>query len=85
VEEGDEKEVLRMIKNMAANVNARNHELQTPLHLAISENQLEIMKLLIQEGADIKHNKSMSEKTPFHIAAIRENLQAVRILLESYE
>lgn len=73
-----------MIKNMAANVNARNNELQTPLHVAISENQMDIVKILLKEGADLKH-KSLSEKTPFHIAVIRENYAAVKILIENFK
>ena len=35
---------------------------------------------MIDVGADIKH-KTLSEKTVFHIACIRENVEAMKMIL----
>ena len=65
-------------------INGRNHDLQSPLYQAISEKHNDIVEYLIRQGADIQQ-KSLNERTPFHIAALRNNYIAVNLLLANLD
>jgi hypothetical protein len=57
---------------------------QTALHLAVQKNYLEIVKILIEKGANINalaSDLSYTHMTPLHYAALTGNLGAVKILL----
>ena len=57
-------------------------QLQTPLHTAVSSRNLEIVKILLQNGADV-NTTDEDGFTPLHIAAYNGNLQMVKILLQN--
>ena len=65
-------------------INARNEQLESALYVAISEGYTEIIKQLIEFGAELKI-KNISLRTPFHISCIRENITVIKILVESYD
>ncbi len=54
-----------------ANVNARNDEQETPLHLAVIRRSIPLVKLLLQWGADV-HAVDLNGNTPLSFA--RSNL-----------
>ena len=51
-----------------------------PLHLACEEGQVEIVKLLIERGAD-RNVQNKEEKTPFEVAK-PEVLRVIRHLMQ---
>ncbi|KAJ5067902.1 ankyrin repeat protein [Anaeramoeba ignava] len=67
-------------------INARNKENETALHISCSkENSIEIIKLLIKKGSKI-NAKNYSEETPLHIACRYQNkylFDVVKLLVEN--
>lgn len=62
-------------------INAQNNHGQTPLHIAVNQNALSIIDLLIANGAN--PNIACKEGyTPFHIAAMNGNLAALEQMHE---
>ncbi len=59
----------------------RNKEGQTPLHIAIKLNRLDMVKLLIEKGAAI-NVKDRKSQTPLHIAIKLNRLDMVKLLIE---
>ncbi len=49
------------------NINAQNEDGETPLHVAIRKNRLDMVKLLIEKGADLKNINTCGD-TPLHVA-----------------
>ena len=62
-------------------INTRNKYRQTPLHLAATGGHIEIVRLLLEKGADI--NARDIKGTPLHWAASRGHLEVVRWLVEN--
>jgi ankyrin repeat protein len=65
--------------SQGANVNEKNRDGQTLLHVALSYGHTSIAKLLIDEGADIDAI-DRSERTPLHLAAFKGNTEAIDLL-----
>jgi glyoxylase-like metal-dependent hydrolase (beta-lactamase superfamily II) len=63
-------------------ISARNDALSTPLHVAVSDSQVDIARLLISKGADINAGDSDNSR-PIHLAAIDGKHELVEILLEA--
>jgi|GEM_PF-777012 len=61
--------------------NVKDEDGNTPLHLAIKANHLQIAKLLIEKGADV-NARDRYGWTPLHIAAGHGNLEVVQLLVE---
>lgn len=69
-----------------ADVNSKSqsliHAVRTSLHEAAALNRTEIMKLLIERGADVDA-RDENGVTPLHLAAARQSHDAIEILLDA--
>jgi ankyrin repeat protein len=63
-------------------ISARDEALSTPLHVAVSDSQVAIARLLISKGADINAGDS-DNSSPLHLAAIDGKRELVEVLLEA--
>lgn len=59
----------------------RNFEGLTPLHVAVSERNVDLVKELITFGANVNANDGKSGHTPLHLAVEQNNLPMVSLLL----
>lgn len=73
------KELLE--KEICLDVNSKLIDDWTALHLASSEGHPEIIKILIDHGANIEAETKM-ERRAIHIAALRGNLKVIEVLIE---
>ncbi|XP_051784733.1 ankyrin repeat domain-containing protein 7-like [Erpetoichthys calabaricus] len=69
------------IKTMAKNIDFKNRDLYTPLHLAVAWNHKEMVEFLLKMGADI-NSVSVYKRTPLMFAAIYGYPSIVKLLLQ---
>ncbi|XP_050305118.1 putative ankyrin repeat protein RF_0381 [Anthonomus grandis grandis] len=82
VQQDTKEEILKELLTLDLNINQRDPDGLSPLHIASSNNNTKMIKLLIQNGADI-HIKDHDGYTALHIAADHEvNAEAVETLVE---
>ncbi|MBD0391455.1 ankyrin repeat domain-containing protein [Wolbachia endosymbiont of Pentalonia nigronervosa] len=62
-------------------INARDKDDKTLLHLAAEKDTIGAVKVLIDKGADL-NARDQDGKTPLHLAAERNKIGAVKILIE---
>ena len=74
-------EVVRMLLERGADVNARNRWQETPLHDAAWQGHDEVVGVLLEKGADI-HARDQWQETPLHDAAWQGHDEVVGVLLE---
>ena len=71
---GDERKVKEILeelkKNFYVDVNARGLDDWTALHFAANENNITIVKLLVENGAN-PNAKTTYWRTPLHMACMR--------------
>lgn len=85
------EDVMRLLLRNGADVNAKNHRGETPLHLAASDGEASRIRLLIESGADINavdrhgwtalHYAVMNDSVPIALFLLRHgaatNLEAI--------
>ena len=81
---GDKKTIQTLIQQDTRLVNSQSKHIQTTsLHLAAHRGYLDIVKLLIDAGADVNAKEgNYSKSTALHWAAKEGNLQVVKLLVE---
>ena len=77
----DKEAVKKVIKEGQININDRDKLGYTMLHYAASRNHVDLIKYLIEKGADI-NCIDLADWTPLHLAAIADNYKACKVLLE---
>lgn len=82
VEPNDPAGLVGLLIANGADVNAKNGELKTPLHEAVTDGTLEVAELLLKHGADINAKDEVGS-TPLHEAIKWDNLEMVEFLLEN--
>lgn len=76
--EGD-LETIRKIIHMGFNVNARDYDFRTMLHLSSAEGNLRVVRLLLHEGAEVSV-KDRWGNTPLHDAIRGDHQQVAQLL-----
>ncbi|CAI9725800.1 serine/threonine-protein phosphatase 6 regulatory ankyrin repeat subunit A-like [Octopus vulgaris] len=77
-------EILRLLVESGTPVNIQNSNLQTVLHLGAHDGDEVVLKCLQQLRADPNLGDKL-DKTPLHIAAERDNTEAMDILIEKFK
>lgn len=67
--------------NHALDLDARNYEGLTALHIAVISNQLEATRILLRVGASVNIADGKTGQTPLHYAAERNSQQMAKLLL----
>lgn len=78
---GQGEVVKTMLAKGEMDINARNDDKETPLFLAVAENNILIAELLLEAGADANIPGGRGSNSPLHIAAANENEHLVKSLL----
>lgn len=76
------KEITELLIKNGANVNFQDAFGVAPLHGAARTNRLEVIKLLLENKADINLPTTTGKETPLHYAARFNNPDIVKFLLE---
>ena len=76
---GDQEMVKCILKNLKAPF-IKDGLGDSPFHLAVSKNQIEILKILMQHSTDI-NTKGSEDKTPLEIAIFLKNADSISLLL----
>jgi len=75
------KEIVQLLLDRGANIEAKNNDGYTPLSQAANQSDTEIVRLLLDRGADIGA-KDNHNNTPLHISARRGYTETVWLLLD---
>lgn len=73
--------IQKLTKKAGIDINLRDKDLQTPLHIASTAGNIDLMKLLLKRGCDPNLQDS-SGFTPLHCTTINSKLEACRLLLQ---
>ncbi|MCK4935754.1 MAG: ankyrin repeat domain-containing protein [Elusimicrobiales bacterium] len=81
--ENNDKETVRSLINSGVNINIKYEPYGfTPLHIACFKGHLEIVKLLLENGAAI-NAKDEKNPTPLHVASIQGHTKIAKLLIEN--
>ena len=80
---GDVTKVRSLLGDDPSLVSVRDAKNLTPLHVAASRGQHEVIQLLLDHGADISGPTQKNDWTPIVFASYRGHLDAVRVLIEN--
>lgn len=75
-------EIAIVLLDHNANINSQNSYLDTPLHIAISLNHANIIKLFVQKNANINISNELLQ-TPLMMAAEKNSKEIVELLIEN--
>src|ERR1019366_4309153 len=74
------KDVAELLLAHKAEINAKNKEGETSLHLAALAGRKDVSQLLLESGADV-NAKSKDDLTPLHLAATKGQTEVIMLLL----
>ena len=78
----DRSQIVRLLLKYGADPNARNHSLQTPLHLVSRRaDLLDVLRLLLEHGVDLDA-KDKGGETPLQLSLDRGHDEVTRLLSE---
>ena len=69
------------VTEVSLSVNQKSAE--SPLYKAAERNQVEVIKQLLVEGADINQTGGREQETPLHRAITRRSTEAAKILFDA--
>lgn len=75
-------EVIKLLLNNGADINAVDYYGQSPLFFAIKEKNLELVKFLVENGAIVNTKEDGFGKTAFHYAISNQDINIIKYLIE---
>lgn len=75
------KDLAELFMKLGSNVNSKDYQQQTPLHLAAWSGCQEIANDLIRHGSDV-NARDDSQQTPLHLAALNGHRKVLQVLLQ---
>ena len=76
----DRPKIAQLLLKYGANPNARDHDLQTPLHLvSMEEDLLDIVRILLEHGAEL-YAEDRDGKTPLQLSSERGREEVTQLL-----
>ncbi|KAK4874330.1 hypothetical protein RN001_013690 [Aquatica leii] len=81
-EEFENSSVMPSATTEPVNINVSNSEGYTPLHTAAKHGRLNILRLLLDQGALVNIASSKEQLTPLHLACKHQRIKIVRELLQ---
>jgi ankyrin repeat protein len=78
----DTKDILVLLIKKNVEINVEDWNSATPLHIAAETDNTAIIKILLDNGANIEARAYKPKMTPLQVAVIHGNLSAVRILVQ---
>jgi len=82
VNEGNIKVVKRYVETMNVNLED-SYFAWTPVLMAAAKNQMEVLKYLVEKGADISYTHPVTKWNTFHHAVFNNNKKMVKFLADS--
>eukprot|EP00644_Phytophthora_capsici_P009243 jgi/Phyca11/563705/estExt2_Genewise1.C_PHYCAscaffold_130013 len=79
----DKYHIRDMLNEEVVDANIADQHGWSGLHWAASQNHTEILKLLLQEGAQVNAIDQINGWTALHVAVVRESISCISILLSS--
>ncbi len=74
---------VKLLVEKGVNVNAKDVEGYTALHLAVTEKRLEIVRELIKSGANVNAEEYGNKCTPLHLACMLSEKEIVEELVKA--
>ncbi len=78
---GGQEAMIELFLDLGADVNAQNHNQETPLHLAVYQGSTEVVSKLLAAGAD-PNLTDQQGTAPMHVAIDRHNLPLFQLLVD---
>jgi hypothetical protein len=82
VKSGNLFNIEQILSKESSQINSKDQQGWMPLHLAASMGRSDIIKLLIDNRADVNASGGPSGNTPLHAAVVQGNEDAVRLLID---
>ena len=79
--DGNVHDAIAMLNDGEVDVNAKNHNGQTPLHFAVDTKNKAMIEILLRYGANpqIQENIDVGHNTPMHLAVERNMLECMQL------
>ncbi|KAJ9590050.1 hypothetical protein L9F63_016826, partial [Diploptera punctata] len=74
------REVIEALVDMGCDINSRNFDGRTALHIMVMRNRLECVVTLLSRGADVNISDNEGD-TPLHMAVVQQSLPVVQALI----
>ena len=78
----NEKELVEVLIDQGADINARNRDKESPIHIAVQKQNKEIVSILLESGADINAEDYM-RRTPLLFAVKNKDIDIINFLIEN--
>mmetsp|Transcript_38738 Transcript_38738/g.28625 ORF Transcript_38738/g.28625 Transcript_38738/m.28625 type:complete len:203 (+) Transcript_38738:13-621(+) len=87
-EQGNATEVATVLaaleaKELHSSINTRGLDHWTPLHFAVQENRIEVIKELLRHKSINVNLSSSTQRTPLHLAAMKGSTEILRMLVSA--
>ncbi len=75
-------QVASALLKKGSNINTKNNAGASPLHYAVSTHNIPMVKLMVENGADLEVEASKYKVTPLQLAIEKKDIESLNILIE---